>query len=82
MFHIFVKRGFFFAKYLMDEEIANIVEKYPFLSYGKMLGEEYLGIIQNSDNQMLSMYCLRLVLYLSQFRTQQSQTQATGSVFR
>jgi hypothetical protein len=42
----------------MDDEITKIIEKYPFLSYGKMLDEEYLGIIQNSDNQMLSMYCL------------------------
>ncbi len=42
----------------MDEKISAIIEKYPFLSYGTMLGEEYLGIIQNSDNQMLSMYCI------------------------
>ncbi len=41
-----------------DERIANILEKFPFLSYGVLLETPYLGIIQNSDNQLLSMYVL------------------------
>jgi hypothetical protein len=42
----------------MDERIANILEKFPFLSYGVLLDTPYLGIIQNSDSQLLSMYVL------------------------
>jgi hypothetical protein len=42
----------------MDERIKNILEKFEFLSYGCMLDVHYLGIIQNSDNQLLSMYVL------------------------
>lgn len=42
----------------MDEKITNILEKFPFLSYGCLQDQHYLGIIQNSDNQLLSMYVL------------------------
>lgn len=42
----------------MDQRISNILDKFPFLSYGTMLEQHYLGIIQNSDNQLLSMYVL------------------------
>lgn len=42
----------------MDDKIENILEKFPFLSYGKMSEVPYLGVIQNSDNQLLSMYVL------------------------
>lgn len=42
----------------MDERIKNILDKFEFLSYGRMLDVPYLGIIQNSDNQLLSMYVL------------------------
>jgi hypothetical protein len=41
-----------------DERIAEILKKFPFLSYGVLLETPYLGIIQNSDNQLLSMYVL------------------------
>lgn len=41
-----------------DERIAEILNKFPFLSYGVLLETPYLGIIQNSDNQLLSMYVL------------------------
>lgn len=41
-----------------DERIAEILTKFPFLSYGVLLETPYLGIIQNSDNQLLSMYVL------------------------
>jgi hypothetical protein len=43
---------------MIDEKIAKILETYPFLSYGIMADIPYLGIIQNSDNQLLSMYVL------------------------
>ena len=41
-----------------DERIAAILTKFPFLSYGVLLDTPYLGIIQNSDSQLLSMYVL------------------------
>jgi len=41
-----------------DERIIDILTKFPFLSYGVMLDTPYLGIIQNSDSQLLSMYVL------------------------
>lgn len=42
----------------MDSKIVTVLEKFPFLSYGSLQGQNYLGIIQNSDNQLLSMYVL------------------------
>lgn len=45
----------------MDEKIAAILEQFPFLSYGSMAEQHYLGIIQNSDAQLLSMYVLDLI---------------------
>jgi hypothetical protein len=40
------------------DRILTIIDKFPFLSYGTMAQVEYLGIIQNSDAQLLSMYVL------------------------
>ncbi len=45
----------------INKTISDILEKYPFLSYAKMKDVEYLGIIQNSDNQFVSMYILDLI---------------------
>lgn len=45
----------------MDEKIKTVLEKFPFLSYGRMLGVDYLGIIQNSDAQLLSIYVLDMI---------------------
>ena len=42
----------------IDERITNLLNAYPFLSYGTMLDKQYLGIIQNCDNQLLSIYVL------------------------
>jgi hypothetical protein len=39
----------------------EILEKFPFLTFGVMHDEEYLGIIQNADNQFVSMYILDLI---------------------
>lgn len=38
------------------EEYNKITADYPFLSFAKYLDDEYIGIIQNSDNQLVSMY--------------------------
>jgi hypothetical protein len=46
---------------MIDERIANILTKFPFLSYGIFLETPYLGIIQNSDSQLLSMYVLDMI---------------------
>lgn len=43
---------------MTDPKIKEVLDKFPFLSYGTMNGDHYLGIIQNSDSQLLSMYCL------------------------
>lgn len=45
----------------MDERIKQVLETFPFLSYGCLQDTHYLGIIQNSDNQLLSMYVLDLI---------------------
>ena len=45
----------------MDDEIKLILEKFEFLSYGTMQDTNYLGIIQNSDNQLVSMYVLDMI---------------------
>lgn len=43
----------------MEEPVLKqILESFPFLSYGVMLNKQYLGIVQNSDAQLLSMYVL------------------------
>lgn len=42
----------------MDDRIETILKSYPFLSYGTLLDTPYLGIVQNSDAQLLSMYVL------------------------
>lgn len=44
-----------------DNKIEEILSKFPFLSYGKLKETEYLGIIQNSDNQLLSMYVIEMI---------------------
>lgn len=46
---------------VIDERIQTILEKFPFLSYGVMQDVPYLGIIQNCDNQFISIYVLDLI---------------------
>lgn len=43
----------------MDDHIKELLEKFPFLSYGTMNGVQYLGIVQNADSQLISMYLLQ-----------------------
>lgn len=40
----------------MDDKIASILEQYPFLSYGTMNDIAYLGVVQNCDTQLISIY--------------------------
>jgi hypothetical protein len=44
-----------------QEKILEILEKFPFLTFGVMHDEEYLGIVQNCDNQFVSMYIIDLI---------------------
>jgi hypothetical protein len=43
----------------MDDNIKDLLDKFPFLSYGTMNGVEYIGMVQNADSQLLSMYLLK-----------------------
>ena len=45
----------------MDDEIKEILSNFEFLSYGRMGEIFYLGIIQNSDNQLVSMYVMNMI---------------------
>lgn len=45
----------------LDERIQEILEKFPFLSYGRLQDTHYLGIVANSDNQMISMYVMDMI---------------------
>jgi hypothetical protein len=38
------------------EEIKHLLDKYPFITYLIYGGNEYLGIIQNSDDQITTIY--------------------------
>ena len=42
----------------INEDIKEILEKFPFLSYGTMNEIPYLGIIQNCDSNLFSIYIL------------------------
>jgi hypothetical protein len=42
----------------MDENIKELLEKFPFLSYGTMNGVQYIGVVQNADSQLISIYLL------------------------
>ncbi len=45
----------------IPEEILPLLEKFPFLSYGTLKDKHYLGIVQNSDSKLLSMYVMDLI---------------------
>ena len=42
----------------MDDSIRSILEKFPFLAYGTLSSVPYLGVVQNCDSQMISIYVL------------------------
>lgn len=45
----------------MDKDIIETLEKFPFLTYGSMLDKTYIGIVQNCDIQLISVYILNLI---------------------
>lgn len=45
----------------ISPQIQAILEKFPFLSYGIFDEKPYLGIIQNSDTSLISMYVLEMI---------------------
>jgi|TARA_Y100000310_G_scaffold241195_1_gene245130 hypothetical protein len=46
----------------MTDDIKHITEKYPFLTGIKYSGQEIVGIIQNHNTQITSIYCYDTVL--------------------
>lgn len=40
----------------IDSKIQEVLDTFPFMSYGTMLDRQYLGIVQNCDSQLISMY--------------------------
>lgn len=39
----------------------NSLEKFPFLTWGRYLEQDYIGIIGNSDKQLTSMYIFNII---------------------
>lgn len=48
-------------EYKDQNDLEKIAKEYPFLSFCTYANQEYLGIIQNSDNQIVSMYVYNLI---------------------
>ena len=46
----------YFSIYSKVEEIKQLLSKYPFITYLVYGGNEYIGIIQNSDEQITTIY--------------------------
>lgn len=42
----------------MDDQILALKDKFPFLTYGKYLNDYHLGIMQNCDTHIVSLYIL------------------------
>jgi hypothetical protein len=42
----------------MDDSIKAALEMYPFLTFGTLQDRPYLGVVQNCDAQLISMYIL------------------------
>jgi hypothetical protein len=45
----------------MKDPLDQLYEKCPFLTYGTYLEKEYVGIVQNCDQSILSMYIYNLI---------------------
>lgn len=45
----------------LPEEICQILSKFPFLAYGTMNDMCYLGVVQNCDSQLISIYDLNAI---------------------
>jgi len=50
----------------MDESYKNLLDQYPFISYLTYGGNDYLGIIQNSDEIITTIYDYGLLKTLEQ----------------
>jgi hypothetical protein len=50
----------------MDDSYKNLLDQYPFISYLTYGGNEYLGIIQNSDEIITTIYDYGLLKTLEQ----------------
>jgi hypothetical protein len=50
----------------MDDSYKNLLDQYPFISYLTYGGNEYLGIIQNSDEVITTIYDYGLLKTLEQ----------------
>jgi hypothetical protein len=46
----------------MKEWFKKLHEYFPFLTYGVYLSEDYIGIVQNADNQFITMYVYNRIL--------------------
>jgi hypothetical protein len=44
-----------------EARLLIILENHPYLTHGKMQNCDYLGVVQNCDNQMISIYLLDLL---------------------
>jgi hypothetical protein len=45
----------------IDPQILEVLEKYPFLTFGTHginIKKDYLGVVQNSDSKLVSMYII------------------------
>jgi hypothetical protein len=42
----------------MDDSIKELLKLYPFLSFGTLQDRPYLGVVQNCDAQLISIYVL------------------------
>lgn len=49
-------RNHYFTIYCKVEEIKKLLEQYPFITYLIYGGNEYIGIIQNSDELITTIY--------------------------
>ena len=45
----------------MKTSLESLNEKFPFLTYGKYLSQEYIGIVQNCDNHLITLYAYNLI---------------------
>lgn len=43
------------------DDYKKIQEKFPFLTGGKYLNQHYFGIVENSDDQIISMYVFNII---------------------
>ena len=57
---------YIFSRNQMEDSYKNLLDQYPFLSYLTYGGNEYIGIIQNSDEIITTIYDYALLKTLDQ----------------